>query len=49
MNPARAHRALAPRPETFPRAAIHPARESIREPFEARKDREFFYGGNDGS
>src|ERR1051326_4859735 len=34
MNPTGAHCALAPCPESFPRAAIHPSRESIGEAFE---------------
>ena len=48
MNPPGPHRALTPRPEAFPPAAIHAARETIGKPFKRRKDGEFFGGGNDG-
>jgi hypothetical protein len=42
MNPAGAEKALAPRPEAFPTAQVHPVGEMKCESFEAGESPKFF-------
>ena len=44
LNPTRAKETLAPGPETFPTAKVHPMREAKGKAFEGREYCEFFPG-----